>query len=97
VYRKSIKFIAVIYAALITISISLAWWTDIRLQYSVREHLLPDILLGLLAMPTTAVLTILFQWFPEAFYQPFAELIALSIAGSLQALLLVIIAFRAKY
>jgi hypothetical protein len=67
------------------------------LQNSVREHLLPDILLGLLATPATVVLTVLFQWFPDFFYQPFAELFAPSIAGSLQVLLSVIIEFRAKY
>jgi hypothetical protein len=91
------KILATLYAVLVTLAACLAWWVDITLQYSSKEHLLPDVLLFGMTLPSSMLLPFLFDAFPLVFDLPFAPLVALSITGFLQATLLVVLAFRKSY
>jgi hypothetical protein len=91
------KILATIYAMLVTLAACLAWWVDIKLQYSSKEHLLPDVVLFGMTLPSSMLLPFLSDSFPDVFNLPFAQLVALSIAGLLQATLFIVLAFRESY
>jgi hypothetical protein len=62
-----------------------AWYIDIKLLHDEREHLLPDILLMTVALPTSFTLNLvglpLMKW-------PLAQLAWVTLCGALQAGLL---------
>lgn len=55
------------YAALVGLVACWAWWVDIKLLHSVREHLLPDILLALLTLPSSLTADWVYQRWPASF------------------------------
>lgn len=73
------------YAALVLLIAAWAWYIDVKLLHVDTEHLLPDILLSVVALPMslTFMLTAdpLMKW-------PLAQLAWLTLCGALQAGLL---------
>ena len=72
------------YAAVVLLAAAWAWYLDIKLLHSEREHLLPDILLWVVALPTSATLLLV----GDLLMKPFAQLAWLTLCGALQAGLL---------
>jgi uncharacterized membrane protein len=59
--------LAIGYAVLVGSVACWAWWVDIRLIDSPREHLLPDILLALLTLPSSITENWVYQRWPAFF------------------------------
>ena len=65
--RSVLRTFSLGYAVLAGLLALWAWWVDIRLLDSEREHLLPDILLALVTMPSSLTLGWLYQHWPDLF------------------------------
>lgn len=79
------RLLAWLYAAIVFLTAACAWYFDIRLLNSVREHLLPDILLMLVTFPASLSLGPLYENVPIFFSEPFAQLTWLTLCGAGQA------------
>jgi hypothetical protein len=73
------------YAAVALLAVMWAWYIDIKLLHSEKEHLLPDILLFVVSLPTSWTLHLvahhLMKW-------PLGQLAWMTMCGVLQAGLL---------
>ena len=76
------------YTVLVSILALWAWYTDVQLLHSPREHLLPDILLAFVSLPTSLSIDLLYQQWPDFFAKPFMQLAWLTICAATQACLL---------
>ena len=82
------RLFAWLYAAVILVLGSYAWVADLALRNSVREHLLPDILLAMATMPLSLSLERFASLAPRALGSPFGGLTLLTLFGVAQAGLL---------
>jgi hypothetical protein len=83
--RKFARILALLYAALVGLAVSWAWYTDVRLLHAVREHMLPDMVLLMVSLPLSNTLTPLYEHLPAFFLAPFVQLTWLSVCGAFQA------------
>ncbi|MDR7297370.1 hypothetical protein J2X16_002717 [Pelomonas aquatica] len=72
------------YAVVVLLAAGWAWYIDIELLHDQREHLLPAILLWVVALPTSAT----FLLAGELLMKPLAQLAWVTLCGALQAGLL---------
>jgi hypothetical protein len=86
--RIVLRQLIVIYAIIVGMAALWAWYTDVRLLHSPREHLLPDILLAFVSLPTSKSLDPLYDRWPSFFQTPFMELSWLTVSGAFQVLVL---------
>lgn len=86
------RLLAWLYAAIVFLAAAYAWYFDIRLLNSVREHLLPDILLMLVTFPASLSVEPLYENFPAFFSKPFVQLTWLTLCGTGQAGVLLVAA-----
>lgn len=82
--------LAILYATVVALATLWAWWTDITLLDSGREHLLPDILLVALTFPTSLSIPALTDTWPDLFLRPLAQLSWMTFCGALQATLVLL-------
>jgi len=75
---------AKVYAILVTTLALWAWYTDVSLLHSQREHLLPDILLAIASMPASLTLEPMSQQWPDLFTSPFVQLTWVTICATVQ-------------
>ena len=73
------------YAVLVAILALWAWYTDVSLLHSQREHLLPDILLAIASMPASLTVDLMFRQWPSLFTTPLVQLSWLTICAAVQA------------
>jgi hypothetical protein len=83
--RKFARILALLYAALVGLAVLWAWYTDVRQVHTVREHMLPDMLLSMVSLPLSNTLTPLYEHSPTFFSAPLVQLTWLSVCGAFQA------------
>lgn len=93
--RSSIRKVALVYAAIVGAATLWAWCMDVKLLHSVREHLAPDILLGIVSFPSSLSIEPLYDRWPAFFRAPFMELAWLTVCGALQVAVLYSLSFLA--
>ena len=81
------RAIAAVYSVLVGLLSAYAWWIDIAMRHSIREHLLPDILLMVASLPTSLSLASAYSAAPSFFARPFAELSYLTLCAVAQVLI----------
>jgi hypothetical protein len=82
------RILALLYAAVVGLAALWAWYTDVTLLHSGREHMLPDILLAIVSLPTSNTLDFFYERSPAFFAAPSAQLTWLTACGAFQAVLL---------
>jgi hypothetical protein len=83
-----LRIFAWCYATVVLIAGCYAWVGDIVLRNSDREHLLGDMLLALVTMPSSLVAELLYPVAPPFFDKPFVLLAITSVLGTLQVAIL---------
>lgn len=89
-----VRLLATAYAVLVAVVAGWAWYTDLTLWNSPREHLLPDVMLFVVTAPTSCLL----DYIPLSTItaHPLASLGWLTASGVLQVLALYLIAWLAR-
>jgi hypothetical protein len=88
------RMLALLYAVVVGLAAILAWYTDVMLLHSVREHMLPGILLATVSLPTSYTLDPLYKLSPTFFSAPFVQLTWLTACGAFQAVVLYLLSTR---
>jgi hypothetical protein len=83
---------AKVYAGLLGVFAVFAWYTDVTLLHSPREHLLPDVLLSIASLPASLSLSPLCEHWPNFCSLPLAQLGWLTFCAAAQALLVFLLA-----
>jgi hypothetical protein len=78
---KVFRLIAWIYALIVFLTASHAWYFDIRLLNMGGEHMFPDLLLLSVTFPTSLSLGPLYDIFPTFFDRPFTQLTWITLCG----------------
>jgi len=86
--RQIARFLASGYAALVGLVALWAWYGGLTLLHSTREHLFPDILLGLISWPASSTLTPLYDHWPALFSTPLVQPAWMTFCGAAQAAVL---------
>ena len=95
--RNVARIVALLYAVVVGLAALWAWYTDVILLHAGREHMLPDILLSILSLPTSNTLNFLYDHSPTLFSAPLAQLTWLTVCGAFQvAVLYLLTAFVPK-
>jgi hypothetical protein len=93
---KNVRGIAKVYAAVVAVLLTYAWYIDISMQTSQREHLLGDMLLSFAALPASLSVGFFYDHFRTVADQPFAELIWISCCASMQVVALFLLSSPVK-
>ena len=80
--------LALLYAVAVILAALWAWYTDVTLLHVAREHMLPDILLLIVSLPTSHTIDLLSDRWPALFQTPFVGLAWLTACGAFQAAVL---------
>ncbi|HEX8779392.1 MAG TPA: hypothetical protein VF738_14860, partial [Rhodanobacter sp.] len=75
---------ALIYACTVGAASIWAWYIDLTMLHSEREHLAPAILLAFLSLPTSKILEPLCGQWPNCLQTTLAELTLLTLCGAFQ-------------
>lgn len=86
--RNFARILALLYAVVVGLAALWAWYTDVTLLHARREHMLPDILLLIVSLPTSNTLDFFYERSPAFFAAPFAQLTWLTACGAFQAAVL---------
>jgi hypothetical protein len=78
------RVIARVYATLLLLGVTWAWWIDVSIQNTKTEHLLPDVVLALLTLPSSLLLSPLYETAPEQLAIPFVQLGMLTVFAFIQ-------------
>jgi hypothetical protein len=62
-----LRWLATIYGGVVGLLALWAWYVDLELQHSEREHLVPDILLAIATMPSSLSGPLLYRLWPDTF------------------------------
>jgi hypothetical protein len=81
IFRK----LAVCYLIVVGIAALWAFYVDARLLHSGREHLLPDIVLGLVTLPASLSVGLIYDMGPTLFSKPFTQIAWVTLCGVGQA------------
>ena len=79
------KKLAWAYTALVLSAAAWAWWVDVSMLTSSKEHLLPDMLLAFVGLPLSLTLDIFYTVFEVTFSKPLIQVAFLTCAAALQA------------
>jgi hypothetical protein len=80
-----LRSIALVYGVLVLLAAAWAVVVDMQMLHSQREHLLPDAVLVLIAMPASLTLGPLYERWPAAFGNEFAQVSWATVCGLAQA------------
>jgi hypothetical protein len=86
------RAVAILYATVASIVAVWAWATDIALLHSEREHLLPDFVLAMVAMPLSLSLDVFYPTMRHLLDMPFAQLSFMTLCAAVQGTLLWLLA-----
>jgi len=92
--RNFARILALLYAVVVGLAALWAWYTDVTLLHAVREHMLPDLLLAFVSLPTSYTTESLYEQFPTFFSAPFVQLTWLTVCGAFQAAMLYLLSVR---
>lgn len=85
---------ATVYLIVVLLAAGWALYVDATLLHSQREHLLPDIVLAVITLPSSYSLSFLFEIWPDFFSLPFAQVGYMILCGLAQAWLLLVLTHR---
>jgi hypothetical protein len=77
--------IAKAYMVLLVLAASWAWWIDVSMGSARTEHLLPNVVLAALTLPSSLLLSPLYAGVPRLFAVPFVQLGFLTLCALVQA------------
>jgi hypothetical protein len=80
------RLLARTYAVLLVAAVAWAWWTDLSMFGSKVEHLLPDVVLAFITLPSSLLISPLYEADPGRLNLPFAQLGLLTCFALLQGL-----------
>jgi hypothetical protein len=86
--ERPIRTLAIFYASLIALAAIWAWYVDITMLHSQREHLLPDIVLAFLSLPSSISLGSMYKAWPVFFSKPLTQVAWITLCGFGQAAVL---------
>jgi hypothetical protein len=86
------RALAKAYAIVMAFALAYAWWIEITLRNSNREHLLGEMLLAFASFPASLTLNVLYDGWKDLATQPFAQLAWLSACGVVQVAVLLFVA-----
>jgi hypothetical protein len=86
--------LATAYLIVVLLTASWALYVDTTLLNSQREHLLPDVVLAVVTLPSSYFLGVLFSMWPDLFSLPFSQVGAMILCGLAQAWLLFVLTHR---
>jgi hypothetical protein len=84
--------LALAYGVLVGLAAIWAFIVDISMLHSDREHLLPDIVLGMVTLPTSAFIFQLSDYWPSLFSTELLQVAWSIICGTIQMVVLLLIA-----
>jgi hypothetical protein len=84
--------VATAYTVIVGLAVAWAWYVDVSLMHSPREHLLPDIALSMVSFPASLSVGFMYDAWPATFSRPFAQLAWLTLCGVGQAVVLFVAA-----
>jgi hypothetical protein len=90
VVMHSVDFLARAYAVLVGCIALWAWYIDVTLLHSPHEHMLPDMLLFFVGLPTSVAIAFATSW-PDLF-TPLVSLALLTLCAAVQVYFLCLIA-----
>jgi hypothetical protein len=79
---------AMIYLIIVLLAAGWAFYTDVALLHSQREHLAPDLLLAVVTLPSSLSVGYLYEAWPEFFSGPLVQVAWLTLCGLGQAWIL---------
>ncbi len=83
-----LRKLAIAYSIIVALAMIWAFYVDVRLMHSVREHLLPDIVLALVAFPASLSIAPMYEAWPAFFSRPFTQTAWAALCGAGQAAVL---------
>ena len=86
--RNFARILALLYAVVVGLAALWAWYADVTLLHAGREHLLPDILLLIVSLPTSNSLDPVYDHWPAFFSAPLVQLTWLTACGAFQVTVL---------
>lgn len=69
-----LRKLAIVYSIVVGLAATWAIYVDARLLHSGREHLLPDIVLALVTLPSSLSIGPMYETWPTFFSKPFAQI-----------------------
>ena len=88
----ALRELAIAYSIIIALAAIWAFYVDVRLVHSVREHLLPDLVLALITLPASLSLGPLYETWPTFFSRPLVQPAWTAFCGAAQAGVLFLVA-----
>jgi hypothetical protein len=92
--RNFARILALLYAVIVGVTALWAWYTDVTLLHAGREHMLPNLLLAFVSLPTSYTTDPLYEQFPTFFSAPFVQLTWLTFCSAFQAAVLYLLSVR---
>ena len=87
-----IRAVAILYATVASLVAVWAWATHITLFHGEREHMLPDFVLAMVAMPLSLSLDVFYPSMRQLLDVPFAQLSFMTLCAAAQGTLLWLLA-----
>jgi hypothetical protein len=82
-----VRQLAKAYAIVVALALGYAWYVDVTLRSSNREHLLGDALLFFVSLPSSLSINFFYDGWADLATRPFAQLIWVSICAVAQVML----------
>lgn len=89
--RKVARLLALLYAVVVCAAAIWAWYVDVSLLHVTGEHLLPDIVLLIVSLPTSNSLDFAYDHWPAFFSAPLMQLSWLTACGAFQVAVLYVL------
>jgi hypothetical protein len=80
-----LRTLAVCYLIIVGLIAFWAFYVDARLLYSTREHLLPGFVLGVVSLPASLSVGVMYDTWPTFFSKPFTQIAWVTLCGVGQA------------
>ena len=77
--------LAIAYAVLVAVVAAWAFYVDISMLHSQREHLLPDMALAFVTLPSSLTVGVLHDTWPGIFSRPLIQVVWVTLCGFAQA------------
>jgi len=87
------RLLARAYLVIVVAVAAWAWYIDITLRNDPSEHMLPDMLLGIVSWPTSTAIFYGVELFPQIAEGPYTALVALTLCAAVQAGFLFLLAY----
>ena len=93
---SALQRIAIGYLAIVLLAAAWAVAIDATLLHSQREHLLPDILLAFVTLPSSLSISSVYSAWPAFFSLPFTQVAWATLCGVFQSAVLFVLGWRRR-